>query len=447
MSYSRWATEVEMKENLEKVNIKEEVKCSGIPLVYEDNNFYVNRSDIHNLIIGSTGSGKTQSVVLPLLKLSMMANESMIINDPLGELYKVNAKKLQDEGYKTIVIDLEDSRKGNNWNPLTLPYMLYKEGNKDKALDLIDDLGYYLFEDSNRNNSDPFWVNSVINYFTGITLYLFENAKEEEINLKSVESLTNQIHENKLSQEFLEKIDSNSLIYSKLVGTLKAPSETKGSILAVFRQKIEKYVAKENLTNMLSTTDFDITNIIKDKTAVFIISGMSTQGENLIPLFVNQIIDIVSLYGKKERNLVMLLDEFDDLLPIRNFAKKLTLCRYLGINVTVCIRSYIHLQNMYSKEEVEILKMCFGCIIYLLSSDIYTIEEISKYCGEVKENTPLISKEELQTLNTFEAVVIMTRMMPFKTKLIPDYKIDWGYENEEMDIPERKINNISIFKY
>ena len=194
MSYSRWATEVEMKENLEKVNIKEGVKCSGIPLVYEDNNFYVNRSDIHNLIIGSTGSGKTQSTILPLLKLSMMANESMIINDPVGELYRVNAKKLQNEGYKTIVIDLEDSRKGNNWNPLTLPYMLYKEGNKDKALDLIDDLGYYLFEDSNRNNSDPFWVNSVINYFTGITLYLFENAKEEEINLKSVESLTNQIN-------------------------------------------------------------------------------------------------------------------------------------------------------------------------------------------------------------------------------------------------------------
>ena len=447
MSYSRWATEAEMKERLKKIDIRESVQTSGIPILKEDNKFYINDSEMHNLVIGSTGSGKTQAVILPSLKLSIKANESILVEDPIGELYKMTAKHLQDEGYNTIVIDLEDSRKGNNWNPLTLAYRLYKEGDKDKALDLVDDLGYYLFSDTTKTNSDPFWVNSVINYFSGLTLYLFENATEEEINLKSIECLTNQINENKLSQEFIEKIDSNSIIYSKLVGTLKAPAETKGSILAVFRQKIEKFVAKENLTNMLSTTDFDITNIVKEKTAIFIVSGTTSQCENLVPLFVNQAIDTVSLYGNKERKLNVLLDEFDSLLPIRNFARKLEYCRYLGIRITVCIRSYIHLQNMYSKEEVEILKMCFGCIIYLLSADIYTIEEISKYCGEVRENTPLISKEELQTLNPFVSFIIMTRMMPFKTKLMADYKIDWGYTNEKVELPQRKINEIKIFNY
>ena len=308
MSFSRWATEAEMKERLKEIDIRESIPISGIPIINENNKCYINDSGMHNLVIGCSGSGKTQAVILPSLKLSIKANESILIEDPIGQLYETNAKHLQDEGYNTIVIDLEDSRKGNNWNPLTLAYKLYKEGNTDKALDLIDDLGYYLFSDTTRTNSDPFWVNSVINYFSGLTLYLFENATEEEINLNSIECLTNQINENKLSQEFIEKIDSNSLIYSKLVGTLKAPAETKGSILAVFRQKIEKFVAKENLTNMLSTTDFDITNIVKEKTAIFIVSGTTSQGENLVPLFVDQVIDTISIYGNKERNLNVLLD-------------------------------------------------------------------------------------------------------------------------------------------
>ena len=64
---------------------------------------------------------------------------------------------------------------------------------------------------------------------------------------------------------------------------------------------------------------------------------------------------------------------------------------------------------MYSKEEVEILKMCFGNLIYLLSKDIYTLEEISRYCGEEKENKPLISKEELQTLEPFEVRLVEIR--------------------------------------
>ena len=446
MSFSRWATTNEIKERLKEIDIRESVITSGIPLLNENNKCYINDSGMHNLVIGCTGSGKTQSVILPSLKLSIKANESILVEDPLGELYEMNAKHLQEEGYNTIVIDLQDSRRGNNWNPLTLAYKLYKEGNQDKALDLIDDLGYYLFSGSTKNNSDPFWVNSVINYFSGLTLYLFENAKEEEINLSSIENLSNQLENNKLNK-FIEEIKDKSKLGIKLNSILKAPTETRGSILSVFNQKISNYLSKENLENMLSSTDFDITNILKEKTAIFIVSGTTSQSENLVPLFVNQIIDIISIYGNKERKLNMLLDEFDSLLPIKDFARKLEYCRSLGIKITVCIRSFIHLQNMYSKEEVEILKMCFGNLIYLLSKDIYTLEEISRYCGEEKENKPLISKEELQTLEPFEAVIIMTRMMPFKTKLMADYKIDWGYTNEKVELPQRKINEIKKFNY
>lgn len=449
MNYSRWATREEMQKKLVATNLETGVEKTGLPMMYDDKYLYLDTNQTHNLLIGCVGSGKTQAVILPMLKIAMMAGESIVINDPKGEIYSKTAQKLEDEGYKNIVINLDDPRLGNNWNPLDLAYRLYEEDNKDKALEIIEELGYYLFSDNEKVETDPFWVNTTINYFTGLVLYLFNNAKKEEINLSSIASLANSLLDKEASKNFLNKLEKNSVIFMKLAGTLQAPPETRGSIISVFNQKIEKYISKENLANMLSSSDFDITTISNEKTALFIVCGINSHSINLIPLLANQVMDAVSLYGNKEKRLNMLLDEFDSLIPIKDFALKLNYCRSINIRVTVAILSFVHLANMYSKEDVEILKMCFGNTIYLLSEDIYTLEEISKNCGThlvdgVEE--PLISVPELKTLNYFEAIILTPRTMPFRTKMLPDYQIDWGYEVKNKTIPIRTVNEIKIYK-
>ena len=50
--------------------------------------------EYHNLIIGSTGAGKTQVIVNPLVKILGKAGESMIITAPKGEIYEENANML-----------------------------------------------------------------------------------------------------------------------------------------------------------------------------------------------------------------------------------------------------------------------------------------------------------------------------------------------------------------
>ena len=445
---SRWATKEEMLSRLEPVNLKTGVKESGVPIMYDDKYLYIDQHNMHNLIIGSTGSGKTQSVILPIIRLSLMANDSVVVNDPKGDLYRRCANAFNNKDYNVLLLDFDDTKYGNNWNPLTLPYELYKNDNKDKAVMLVEDLAYYLFFENNDNNADPFWTNSVINFFTGIVLYLFENAKEEEINIMSVYEIGSFLTIDDNSKEFIDKLDPRGNIYSNLVGTLKAPTETKGSIISVFNQKIKKYISRENLSNMLSHNDINLRDICEKPTALFIVSGKSSYANNLVPLLISQIIEAGDFNGNRKR-VNMLLDEFDSMVPIKDFYKTIEYCRSLNINISITIKSYIHLYNMYSKEDTEILLMCFGNIIYLLSDDIYTLEDISKRCGYVEVdgvNKPLITIEDLKTIKIFEAIILAPRMMPYKTKLLPDFQIDWGYEDKDADLPLRKKYETNYFE-
>ena len=60
---------------------------------------------------------------------------------------------------------------------------------------------------------------------------------------------------------------------------------------------------------------------------------------------------------------------------------------------------------------------------------------------------PLISIIELKTLKAFETIILTTRMLPLRTKLTPDYKINWGYEIEPAEIPQRKNEEIHIYEF
>ena len=168
-----------------------------------------------------------------MIKLSLKANESLVINDPKSELYEKCASKAKEEGYKVVLLDFDTSKYGNNWNPLEYIYKNYKENNHDLSIKLLEDLGYYLFIDENENNSDPFWINTTIDYFTGLVLYLFENAKEEEINLQSIYNLSNYLNIKGNSEKFIENLDKSKEVYLNVSGTLCAPPETRGSILSI----------------------------------------------------------------------------------------------------------------------------------------------------------------------------------------------------------------------
>jgi len=332
------------------------------------------------------------------------------------------------------------------------PYSLYKKGETDRAIEFIESLGHYIFGEKNYTG-DPFWINSSIDYFAGLTIYLFENASKEEINLSSIFALSTDLGSNKdkettYSDVLINSLDKTSNSYINLSGTLTAPKETRGSIISVFNQKIKGFISRDKLSKMISSSDFEIENIGNEKTAIFIISGSSGYSDNLIPMLVSQICYSIDFYGKKDKTVNILLDEFGSLLPIKNFAKTIDNARSINIRFTVLIKSYIDLINVYGKENAEILKMCFSNTIYLMANDSNTIQEIFELCGNQLVDSkviPLITPAEIKTLKTFEAIVLIQRIMPIKTKLLPDYQIKWNFTVKEKEMPLIISQSVSIF--
>lgn len=465
--YSRWSTDKEMKAELKMVHPQDEHSdVAGIPLINNGKEIWVDDGSYHNLIIGSTGSGKTEMLVQPMVKILAKKGESMIITDPKGEIYENNANELRERGYNIILLNFRDPQKGNCWNPLTLPYSLYKQGNSDKANELLDDLAKNILYDESSKGNDPFWENTSADYFAGLSLALFDDAKEEEINLNSINLMTT-VGEEKVAgsiymKEYFSDKPQTSAAYVNVASTLMAPSETKGSILSVFKQKIKLFSSRENLSEMLSHSDFDMEDIGRKKTAVFIvIQDEKKTYHSLVTIFIKQCYE--TLIGVAQQNggklsyrTNFILDEFANMPPLKDVTTMVTAARSRKIRFNFIIQNFAQLNQVYGKENGETIKGNCGNIIYLISSELAALEEISKMCGEVKSkkddktaSTPLVTVSDLQRMKMWSIIVVRIRMMPYKTVMTPNFKMEdskmWGKEYGKSDYPERERHTVPVF--
>lgn len=468
--FSRWCTDKEMKKTLSELNVQDEhYEKAGFPIISNDQKFWVDNGESHNLVIGSTGTGKTQCIIHPLVKILAKKGESMIVTDPKGEIYRESAGLLKKEGYQILVLNFREPQRGNCWNPLNLPYKLYKQGNTDKAMEILDDLATNILYDESSAKQDPFWEKTSADYFAGLALGLFEDGKEEQVNINSINLMVN-VGEDKFGarstyiKEYFNSKDPAGAAYTCASGTINAPDDTKNSILSTFRQKIRLFASRENLSEMLSQNDFDIDTIGKQKTAVFmIIHDEKKTYHALATIFIKQcyesLIDVAqhTSNGKLPIRTNFILDEFQNMPPIKDITTMVAAARSRDIRLTMIIQNFAGLEATYNKEVAQTIRSNCNNLLYLLTTELAALKEISELCGdkmvkvgkgdkEREEARPLATVADLQKLKLFDAIVIRTRLNPYKTRLKPNFEIDWGIEKIEADpFVERQKRPVQVF--
>ena len=456
--FGRFAKEDEYKkfENVEPVELTaKEATAAGFPLVYDKkkNLVYVDNGEAHSLVIGATGSGKTQMVINPLVNLLSKKGESMVITDPKGEIYEKNGEMLRNLGYNVIVVNFRNPQDGSCWNPYTLPYKYYKEGNQDKANELLNDMAINIATDEKAD--DPFWTNSAADYLTGLSLGMFEDAPEDEISISTV-NLMMTVGEEKIGastymKEYFKFKDPASPAAINALGTVNAPQDTKNSILSVLKQKIKVFAVTQNLAEMLSRSDFDMETIGEKKTAVFmIIQDEKTTYHALATIFIKQcyesLIAVAQRHGGKlPVRTNFLLDEFANMPKFKDITTMITAARSRQIRMTMIIQNFAQLKQVYGQEDAETIRGNCGDILYLLTGELSALEEISKLCGDKivkvgkdkkEETRPLITVTELQRFKQNEVLVLKHRLPPLRTKFLPFWDTDFGYGKNNETIPK-----------
>ena len=477
---SDFATIKDIKNNFSTWHFGKNDGAGGMVVAIKDNKYYVDTSSNHTLVVGSTGSGKTVSVIFPLIFNLADNEESMIINDVKGEIYKTTYDYLKNKGYDIEVINLRDTSNSDFWNPLTLAYQYYQENNFEKEIEIINDLSNAICEDV--TSRDKYWQESSSSVLSALCLALIEDAKKEsQVHFHSIYNLLVEHGSKKYGdQNSLDKY-FNDRPFGSTAKNLYASGnfargETRATIFSILASKLRVF-GDTGISYITSESSFNIRNIGKKKTAVFLIVPDEKLSRHFIGgLFVNQVYQTLveeaqkKISGELPVRVNFIIDEFCNTIKISELSKKLTVARSRKIRFYMVIQDYNQIQETY-KEMAGTIKANAGNTVYLLTNDYNTAREISNRMGRyttittrtstsnrygkadfnLSSDTSLTGRDlrtpdELMNVKVGDAIILRTRMSPIKTKLkqLSDYPIKYKIINE-IKVKQNDFHKLDVF--
>ena len=422
----------------------------------------------------------------------------MLISDPKGELYALHAKSLIKRGYDVKVLDLRNPYCSIRWNPLEKPYEMYQEmlSLEDKVV-ANEEEGYYVFEDKiyydvNEKNAavqvrkqaifdevyedlndicsvlcpvksknEPIWESGAKNFILAITLAMLEDSEKPELgmtkekfnfyNVMKIATNTQNDCEDLIEYFAGRSPISKSVSLSKQV--LDASDKTRGSYLSTIFDKLSLF-SDMSICSLTSANEIDLGEIATKPTALFLqIPDEKETRHTLAGMVILQtykaLVAKANTYPDLSlpRSVYLLLDEFGNLPQIHKLEQMITVGRSRRIWLALVVQSYAQLAKVYDDKSADIIKSNCNIQIFIGTTDLKTIDEFSKKCGNysiiqknvsfsssnsgvgssisVKER-PLIYPTELQQLNSAKdmgnAIVNIFGFPPVKSKFTPSFK-------------------------
>lgn len=417
---ARWATVKEIKKNFRKEKV-DNIQESGFPVYFSKNNKIVwfDMNTPHYIFLGSTGSGKSATAVIPECSFIATAKKkkSVFITDPKGEIFSTTSQMFQDEGYKVLTLDFRNPSLSNHLNILEPIIKEYEEfTNNEKLVKLSDNendkMKYqnnaieHLAECNQLINSvstmimadntakEAFWNNSASDLLYGlIALFLEDYAdgkiKREQITLSSIKKFQNSSMANKNLKvliRYVERKPYGLKSKDKLIPIITTSENTYKSITSIFNERMTLF-DDINVENITSTSDFDFDILGKTPTVLYCCVPDETKiYYSLISIIVSLIYKRLVLLCNNETSkrlpceLVFLLDEFANTPPLSDIETMVSVARSRGMNFQFFLQSFAQLDNLYGKEVSQIIQDNCG-LAYLKTNTQETAEAISKRLG------------------------------------------------------------------
>ena len=427
------------------------------PILYVENGRkYSDGSEAHIALIGQTGMGKSQCGSLPFLRDILLNNESAVAVDPKGELFQ-KMWCFIPEHYQKFCIDFRNPRHSfTSWNPLTVPYTLWKSQNlddNDVAASMISEFWDAVFPET--MNKEFFWTAASRNFMRGLTYSIYETASGEYVNLDSISSMMHSAEKryavSTVLRTFYETLPSDSLAKRCLSTYCNAARDTAASIFSTSASQFEMFSRSKGLMELLRTDTLNLLDLdVNQPFIIFIVIPDETNTyDTLAGTLVSQIVQhlIRVAQGLEKQRLPIrcnvILEELGSVgRSIPSLPNLMVAGRSRNIRIMLVLQSYAQLFDVYQKSKAETIISCIGITIGFSTNSWDTLTEWSQRCGErhIEINShlakePLITPAQIAAMPVGTALILINNRYKFVSR-IPLF--DELYDNSAWKVPEHK---------
>ena len=444
----------------------------------------VDTGDVHCMMVGAAGVGKTAFWLYPNLEYALASGMSVLTTDTKGDLmrnYGSIAKKYY--GYNVSVIDLRNPMRshGNNFLHLVNKYMDKYEETKDiqykakaeKYAKIIAKTVILSGMETANFGQNSYFYDAAEGLLTAAILIVSEFAKPDERHIVSVYKVIQQLlaptPSGKNQFQYLMQFLPDEHKAKWFAGAaLNTSDQSMASVMSTALSRLNTFLDSELEAILCNDTEIDAERFCKEKSIIFIIMPEEDNSKYfMVSLIIQQLYRELLLVaddngGKLENRAIFYCDEFGTLPPIQSAEMMFSASRSRRISIVPIIQSFAQLEKNYDDEGAEIIidntqLMVFGGF----APNSESAERLSQAMGyrtamsgsvsQSKDSPsrsldmierPLMSPDELKTLPKGTFIVTKTGFHPIKVKL--KLFFEWGieFEHEPYTIPVRDTSTV-----
>lgn len=449
----------------------------------------VDDQDVHALMIGAAGVGKTAYFLYPNIEYACASGMSFISTDTKGDIYRSYGDIAQKYyGYKISVLDLRNPTKshGNNLLHLVNKYMdLYKksvaEGKEDisyiakseKYAKIIAKTIILNGMDGANFGQNAFFYDAAEGLLTSSILLVSEFGEEGTRHIVSVFKVIQDL----LAPSKVKGQSQFKLLLNKLPpehkarwfagSALNSGEQSMLSVMSTAMSRLNTFLDTELEQILCFDTEIDAERFCKEKSAIFIVMPEEDNSKYfMVSLILQQLYrEILSVAdekgGKLDNRVMMYLDEFGTLPKIESAEMMFSASRSRKVSIVPIIQSFAQLNKNYGAEGAEIITDNTQLTIFGgFAPNSKSAEVLSKAMGSKTvmsgsvsrgKNDPsqslqmieraLMTPDELKSMPKGQFIVMKTGHNPMKVKLKLFFK--WGIQFEKpFSIGERRVQTV-----
>lgn len=444
----------------------------------------VDTGDVHALMIGAAGVGKTAYWLYPCIEYACASGMSFLSTDTKGDVMRNYGGVAKEYGYNVSVIDLRNPTKSNGNNLLNLvnKYMdLYKEypnqlaykAKAEKYAKIISKTIILSGAESASFGQNAYFYDAAEGILTATILLVAEFCEPQKRHIVSVFKIIQELlapsekrNKNQF-QELMALLPNDHKAKWFAGAALNASDQSMASVMSTALSRLNAFLDSELEQILCFDTEIDAEKFCSEKSAIFIIMPEEAPTTFfMISLIIQQLYrEILAVAdeegGKLKNRCIFFCDEFGTLPKIQDAEMIFSASRSRRLQIVPIIQSFSQLDKNYGKEGEEIIVDNTQLTIFggfapnspsaeVLSKALGTRTVLTGSVNKGKNDPseslqmterPLMSADELKAMPKGQFVVMKTGAHPMKVrlKLFFDWGISFGEPYTVKENANRKV--------